>query len=79
MWNGLFIYDAQKNCLKYVRHSLAPKNYENFGQLVAGLDVSEYFCLRGKALDHALVDKEQALVSQQNNQYYVIILSCVKA
>jgi RHS repeat-associated protein len=53
--------------LTSVHHSLAKENYATFDALLSG---AGYHGLRGKALDYALVDKEQSLVTKFSNEYF---------
>lgn len=68
--NAGFVTAAEESYLRYVHHSLAPKNYETFGLLVNGRDVAGYEGLKGWKLDHALVDKEQRMVTMYTKQYF---------
>ena len=65
-----FTSESSESYLKSVHHSLAKENYATFNALLAGTELPGLEGLRGKALDYALVDKEQGLVTKFTNQYF---------
>jgi RHS repeat-associated protein len=68
-----FVPDFMSDTASYltsVHHSLAKENYKTFNALVSGSEVPGLQGLRGKDLDYALVNKEQALVTKFTNEYF---------
>ncbi|MCR9222310.1 MAG: hypothetical protein NXI21_18970 [Alphaproteobacteria bacterium] len=61
---GALVDDAAADVLRTVHHKLAPANYTLFEQMRAGELPDDLQGLSGKALDYALVEREQALVQQ---------------
>jgi len=69
--SALFIASSSEELLSFVSFSLANENQDTFEKLNSGQEIQGYEGLRGNELDLALVDKEQALVTQFMEQYFL--------
>ncbi|MCR9222308.1 MAG: hypothetical protein NXI21_18960 [Alphaproteobacteria bacterium] len=68
--NAGVLSDADEAFLRYTHHALASENHALFEALRAGAPPDDLKGLSGKALDYALVEREQALLQDHIEAYF---------